>query len=48
MDIDNNQYDDVNNNNVPDYDDGYGEDYNDENEYADGKISIICNIVERR
>ncbi|KAI7846784.1 hypothetical protein BDC45DRAFT_580882 [Circinella umbellata] len=30
-----NQYDDVNNNNVPNYDDGYGEDYNDEDEYAD-------------
>ncbi|KAG2209024.1 hypothetical protein INT45_008885 [Circinella minor] len=35
MDIDNNYYDDVNDNNVANYDYGYDEDYNDEGEYAD-------------
>ncbi|KAG2216480.1 hypothetical protein INT45_014040 [Circinella minor] len=35
MYIDNNYYGDISNNNFPNYDDGYDEDYNDEGEYSD-------------
>ncbi|KAG2215773.1 hypothetical protein INT45_009414 [Circinella minor] len=44
MDIDNNYYGDVSNNNFPDYDDGYDEDYNDEGEYTDGKLTFVAGI----
>ena len=44
MDIDNNYYDAVNDNNVADYDYGYDEDYNDEGEYADGKLTFVAGI----
>ena len=44
MDIDNNYYGNVSNNNFPDYDDGYDEDYNDEGEYTDGKLTFVAVI----
>ena len=43
MDIDNN-YGDINNDNVADYDYGFDEDYNDEGEYADGKLTFVAGI----
>ncbi|KAG2205922.1 hypothetical protein INT45_006352, partial [Circinella minor] len=42
--IDNN-YGDINNDNVADYDYGFDEDYNDEGEYADGKLTFVAGII---